>query len=128
MELLAAHEQNRVFGSCTRKLSRRFTSCTLSLCYHCIHSRVPCADERATAGVLVGASVAALMTFAPAYAGVTLEQPKLKNVRFSLCKSGFSSTCCVLLLRIVFGVASVGTRSHCHSGSIPGATLHNMPI
>jgi hypothetical protein len=46
---------------------------------------VCCADERATASALVGASVAALMTLSPAYAGVTLEQPKLKNVCLFRC-------------------------------------------
>lgn len=109
-------------------LAQVYKRCTLRLRQQCIHSRVFGADERATAGVLVGASVAALMTFAPAYAGVTLEQPKLKNVRLSVYYSVSSSTCCVLPLSTVFGVASFSARSHCHSGSDPRATLHNTSI
>lgn len=60
-----------------------FTCTYPMLLYYSTYSRACGADERATAGALVGASVAALMTFTPAFAGVTLEQPKLKNVCIS---------------------------------------------
>lgn len=124
-------------GSCGSAFSPR-TVCkrgyhshpTLKVCY--FTSATFCAGEKALA-VGAAASLAVLLSVAPADAGVTLEQPKLKNVRPSSGAetrdhSLLLSVHCIRLCLTAISMRATGTVLSYFAQAIATRTRHALSV